>query len=60
MLDDQHTVALGHQTVQHFQQLVDIGNVQPGGGFIQNIQGLAGASAGQLGGQFDPLGFAAG
>ncbi len=47
------------QAVQHVQQLLDVGEVQAGGGLVQDVQGVAAGRFAQLGGQLDPLGFPA-
>ena len=48
MLDDHDGVALIAQLMQHRQQLLDIGEVQAGGRFVEDIQRLAGAALRQL------------
>ena len=60
MLDDHHGVPRLHQPLEDLDELVDVGAVEAGGGFVQNIDGLAGGPLGQLRGQLDPLGLAAG
>ena len=55
MLDDHHGVACLHQAVQDIQQFLDIGEVQTGGGFIQDIERLAAPVAAEFFGQLDPL-----
>ena len=60
VLDDHHRVAHVHQLLEHLNELVHVGGVQAGGGLVQDIDGLAGGALGQLGGQLDPLGLAAG
>ena len=47
-------------SANHFQQLLDIGEVQTGGRLIENIDGLAGGLLGKLRSQLHPLGLAAG
>jgi hypothetical protein len=42
VLDDQHGVAGLDQRVQHFQQLLHVLEMQPGGRLIQNVQGPPG------------------
>ena len=49
VLDDDDGVAGVHQLLQHLDQAVDVGDVQPGGGLVQDIDRLAGRAAGQLG-----------
>ncbi len=60
VLDDDDRVARIHQLLQHLDQAVHIRNVQAGGGLVEDIDRLAGAAAGQLGGQLDTLRLAAG
>ena len=60
VLDDHYSIAAFHQSLEHLNQLVDVGGVQAGGGLVQNIDGLAGGAFGQFGSQLDPLGLAAG
>src|ERR1700748_3111114 len=60
VLDDDHGVAAVDEFVQHFEELVDVGEVQPSGGFVEDIERAAGGAFGELGGEFDALGFAAG
>ena len=42
-------VALIHQTLEHINQHLNVLKMQSCGGFIQHIEGLAGADAGQFG-----------
>ncbi len=60
VLDQDHGVAQVDQAVQDLQQFGQIVEVQARGRLVQQVQRAAGVRAGQLGGQFDPLGFAAG
>ena len=48
MLNDDHRVALVHQLLEDLYELVHVCNVQAGGGLIQDIDGLAGWTAGEL------------
>src|SRR5690348_12120140 len=48
VLDDEDRVAGGDERVQHVEELVDIGEMQPGCRLIQNIKGAAGGAARQL------------
>ena len=59
VLDHDDRVPLLDETVEHFEQLVDVVEVQAGRRLIENVEGLARVGACQLGGQLDPLGFAA-
>src|SRR5690606_21295474 len=58
VLDHQHGVSLVHQALQHADQLLHVVEVQTGGGFVQDVEGTAGAAAAQLAGQLDALGLA--
>ena len=58
VLDDQDRVAGGDQAVQGLQQRLDIVEVKPGGGLIQQVEGLARGGSVQLRGQLDALGLA--
>src|SRR5699024_2004572 len=60
VLDDDHRVATLGQPLQNIDQPVNVGDVQAGGGLVQDVEGFAGGAPGQLGGQLDPLGLAAG
>ena len=60
MFDQDHGVAGVDQTVQLQQQLVDVGRMQAGGGFVQHVNGVAALRALQFAGQLDALRFAAG
>ena len=60
MLDDDHGIALVDQSLKHPEQLADVLEVQPGGRFIQDVDGPAGGAALQLGGELDALGLTAG
>lgn len=48
MLDDNHRIALVDQSLQHFQQTVDVFKVQSRGRFVQNIKGFAGCPFGKF------------
>ena len=67
LLDDVHVVfdhndrvPKIHQSVEHFQQLRNIFEVQPGGRFVQQIQGTTGVGARKFRRQFHALGFPSG
>ncbi len=47
------------QAVEHVQQALDVGEVQAGGGLVQDVDGVAGGHPAQLLGQLDPLRLAA-
>ena len=59
MLDDDQRVALRDQPLQHLEQLLDVGEVQTGGGFVEDVERPAGGHLAELGGELDPLGLAA-
>ena len=56
VLDHQHGIARGHETVQHVQQQLDVGEVQAGGGLVQQVERPAGALLDQLAGELDRAG----
>ena len=55
MLDDHHSIASVHQSVQHIQKLLDVSKVHTCGGFVQYIYGLAGSYSAKFLRQLDPL-----
>ena len=57
--DDNDAVALIHNAIEDLQKIVDVVHMQPGGGFIQDVEGPAGAFTAQFSGEFDTLGFTA-
>ena len=60
VLDDHHCIAPLHQPLEDLDQLVDVGGVEARCRLVQDIDGLACGSLGQLSSQLDPLGLAAG
>ena len=58
MLDDDQGVAGIAQFHEHLQQCVDVGDVQSGGRFIEDVEGLRSAAFGEFGRELDPLRFA--
>ena len=38
MLDDDHGMALVHKLLEEFGQAFDVGEVEPDGGFFQNLE----------------------
>ena len=60
MLDDHNGIPLIDQCMKHVEQLANIVEMQSGGWFIEDIQGLAGCPPRQFLGQLNPLRFAAG
>ena len=60
VFDDYHRVALIAQPMQHVQQLLDVVEVQAGGGLVQDVERLAGAALGKFAGELHALRLAAG
>ena len=60
VFDHEHRVAGLDETVQHLQEQLDVGEMQPGRRFVEQIEGPAGALLDQFAGELDPLGLAAG
>ncbi len=60
MFDHQHGIAGIDEIMQHLEQQFDIGEMQPGGRLIEQIERAAGAFFDQLAGEFHALGLAAG
>ena len=60
VLDHDDGVALVDQLLQHVEQLPRVLEVEPGGRLVEDVDGAAGAAAGQLLRQLDPLRLAAG
>ena len=58
VLDDQHRVALIDQARQHREQAAHVFEMQTSGGFVEQINGVAGGPLGKLGGEFHALRFA--
>ena len=59
MLDDDDGVAKVCQAAQDVEQLLDIVEVQAGGGLIQDVEGAASLAAAELARQLNALRFAA-
>src|SRR5262245_44781006 len=55
VLDDHHGIALLDEPVQHLQQLLDVGEVQPRGRLVQDVERAAGGATTQLGGELHAL-----
>src|SRR6184192_2383585 len=55
VLDHHDGVALVAQAVQDMQQLLDVVEMQPGGGLVQDVEGLAGGTLGELSRQLHAL-----
>ena len=60
VFNDDHRIAAIDQLVEHIQQQADIVEVKSGGRFVKQVERFARIDSGQLGSQFDALGFAAG
>ena len=59
VLDHNYRVPLVNQFLDHIHQHADVLKMEARGGFIHNIDGIAGTDLGKLTGQFHPLGLAA-
>src|SRR5579884_2645278 len=59
VLDDQHGVAHADETLQHFEQLVDVGEVESGRRLVEHVERPARRAARQLGRELDALRLAA-
>ncbi|MNV93796.1 hypothetical protein D3C71_1885270 [compost metagenome] len=59
MLDDQYGFTALYEAVEHLQQTIDIMDVEPRRGLIQNVDRLASTAAVQLRRELHTLGFAA-
>ena len=55
MFDRHYGVAFVYQAVEGTDQLLDVSEMQTGGGFIEHIKSLAARLLGQFIGQLDPL-----
>ena len=60
VLDDDHRVADVHQSVEHFEQLVDVVEMEPGCRLVQDVKRSTRARTGQFGSELDALRLAAG
>ena len=60
VFDDDHRVARIHQAVEDQEELLDVGQVEAGGGFVQDVERAAGVAFGEFQGELDALRFAAG
>ena len=58
VFDHQDGVPLVDEPVEHVQQFADVGKVQAGGGFIEQVDCAAGGPFAQFACELDPLGFA--
>ena len=48
VLDDNDSIAIIDQAVEHIQQTLDIGKMQAGGRLVQNVDRISGGFAAQL------------
>ena len=60
VLDHDDRVALVDEAVEHFEQFGEVVEVEAGGGFVEQVERLAGVGPSKLGREFHALGFAAG
>ena len=60
MFNNHNRVAFAFQTTYDFEQQGNVGEVQAGGGFVEDVERSAGVAFGEFEGEFDALGFAAG
>ena len=60
VLDDDDAVSLVHEAVEDFDEKGDIVEVQPGGGFVEDQEGLFAGLADEVVDEFEALGLAAG
>src|SRR5205085_2543998 len=58
MLDDHDTMAEIAQPIEHIQKLVNVREMQAGGGFVEDIHREAGGGLAEFGGQLDALALA--
>src|SRR5215210_4875670 len=59
VLDHDDGVALVDESLQHLQQPLDVGELQPGGRLVEDVERLTRCDLAQLRGQLDPLRLAA-
>jgi hypothetical protein len=55
VLDHDHRVASVRERVEHREQLLDVVEVEAGGGLVEDVQRAAGGAAGELAGELDAL-----
>ena len=60
VFDDDDGVAGIGQALEDLDELAGVGKVEAGGGFVEDVDGLAGGALGEFGGELDALGFATG
>ena len=59
MFDHHHGIALVDERVEDFEEFADVLEMQPGGGFIEDVERVAGGAAREFLGEFDALRLAA-
>ena len=47
VLDDDDRVAAVGEALEHAEQLLDVGEVEPGGRFVEDVEGAAGGARGE-------------
>ena len=60
VLDNNHAIATIDELTENIQETLDVVGMEAGGRLVEDVEGLAGAAASELGGELDALGFAAG
>src|SRR6202171_2402940 len=60
VLDDEHRVAPVNELLEDPEEPLDVGEMEPGGGLVEDVEGHPGVPAGELGRQLDALGLATG
>lgn len=60
VFDEDDGVAGVGEGVELGEEFFDVGGVEAGGGFVEDVEGVAVLGALEFGGEFDALGFAAG
>jgi hypothetical protein len=59
VLDDDNGVTEVREAVEDFEELADVVEMEAGGGLVEEIQGAAGLTFGELASELHALGFAA-
>ena len=60
VFNDNHGIAAVDEFAEDFEEAIDVVGVETGSWLVEDVEGFAGAAAGEFGGEFDALGFAAG
>lgn len=58
VLDQEDAAAVFNEALEAGEKLADVVEVEPGGGFVKDEKGFGAGGLGQVGGEFDTLGFA--